>query len=110
MLRDEAVAERAVRGVDEDPRLAPPALSVPGVERVDVDVPPVPVARVADAVGAEAVHRLAEIREPSEDTLELAAIGPVGVELELWQLTGPVRDVRLDVELVLPPRIEAEQR
>src|SRR4051812_46231567 len=47
LLRDEAVAERAARRVDEDARLALPAAAVGRVERVDVHVPAVAVVRVA---------------------------------------------------------------
>ena len=110
LLRDEAVAEGAGRAVGEDARLAPPAGAVDRVERVDIDVAAVAVARVAVARRAEAVHGLAEVAEPAEEALPGAAVGPVRVDLELRQVPAPVREVELVRGLLRLPRIEAEQR
>src|SRR5205085_6320235 len=86
-VREDAGAEVAARVVGEEAVEAHPAagLPVPGrpggrIERVDVDVAPVAVGGVADAVVAEAVHRLVAIRELAVEVVVLAAVDPVPLQ------------------------------
>ena len=90
----EAVTEGARALVHEEAVLALPAGAVGRVERVDVEVAPERVERVAAGRRPEAVHGSALVEERPEEVVVLA-VGPVGVDRELGQRPGPVREPEL---------------
>ena len=106
--RIEAVTEDARRVVRDERVLAPPARTVHGVVRVEIDEAAEAVGRGAEARRAEAVDRLAVIREAAEDRLEAAAVDPVRAGLELREVAGPVRDLEPLRGEPRCPRREAE--
>ena len=109
-MREEAVTEvteRAAVVMGEEAVLAVPALAVPRVEGVDVDVAAVAVERSAVAGRLEAVDADAVVGEPPEH-VPVLAVGPVLEDVELCERAAPVREVQLLVstgaaEVLLEP-------
>src|SRR5439155_20674918 len=90
-VRIEAVTEHSAGLVGDERVLAVPSGSVRGVERIDEQKPAVRVERLAGRRRLEAVDGLPLVRRAAEDLVELAAVDPVVVDLELRQVAGPVR-------------------
>src|SRR5438874_3221792 len=108
--RIEAVAEDARRVVGDEGVLAPPALTVHRIERVEIDQDAEAVRRRPEPRRAEAVDGLPLVRHPAEEALEAAGVDPVRPDLELRGLTGPVRDLEPVRAQLREPRREAEVR
>src|SRR5438270_1953051 len=71
---------------------------------------PVAVKRRAVPRRPVAVHRDAAVGEAAEQVVEATAVDPVGVDLDLRERPGPVRDVQLPGALLGQPGREAEVR
>src|SRR5262245_6611401 len=86
------VAEGVAAMMSEEAVRAMPALPVGRVEGVDVDVPSVPVERVAERRRGEAVNTSAAVRQPAEEVAD-AAVGPVLVDDEVRKRAAPVGEM-----------------
>ena len=109
-LRHEAVTERPRALVRENPRLALPAGPVCRVERVDVEIAPVLVLRNALRVRCRSRRSAGRGTCTGRRRPASARVRPVGMDLELRELAGEVREVEFDVRVVREPGIEAEER
>ena len=106
--RVEAVTERAARIAEDDRRLALPAGAVRRVERVDVEPTAVAVGRRTARARPEAVHRLAGVAQAAEELLALVVerLRPVDLELEIGEVTRPMRDVEAPRALRRQPGVD----
>ena len=88
----EAVAPGARGRMGEEAVLAVPAGTVgEGVERVDVDQPPVAVQGYAETSRRVAEYRLAAVGQLSEQAMVVLVVDPVAVHRQLRRWPAPVR-------------------
>lgn len=107
-VRDEPVAERAVRVSRDETILPSPTGPVGRVERVEVEHPAVPIERIACGSGGEAVHGTPAIREPSEEVVPATAVAPVEPDVQLRERSAPMRKAELPRAVPGLPRRNAE--
>src|SRR5512133_298563 len=108
--REEAVAEHPRRPVRDERVLAEPAGAVGRVVRVQVEEAPVLVGRVPEVGRPEAANADALVGVLAEDRLEAAAVDPVGVDVELGEIPGPVREMQPPGPLPGKPGSETQVR